>query len=81
MPTPREIEQELKTLADEIDRAKDDISRNKGREEALLAQLKKLEIASLSEAQEKIKELKVEEQRLEQQIQHDFEQLKTKYQW
>ena len=81
MPTPKEIEQELKGLAGEIDRAREDISRNKGKLEALDEQLRKFGVEKIEDAEKKIEELKETERSLNEEIQNEYEKLKEQYDW
>ena len=81
MPTPKEIEQDLKSLAEEIDKSTDNISRAEGRREALFEQLKNLGVDSLEKAHEKIKELEEDEKELEREISEEYAELKRKYTW
>jgi chromosome segregation ATPase len=81
MPTPKEIEQDLKNLADEIDRAKESISRGKGRLEGLESQLSKLGIDSEDKAEEKVKQLRETEEKLGEEISDNYADLKSKFAW
>ena len=81
MPTPSEIVADLKNLADEIDRAQDEISRNRGRLDSLEESLRKMGLKTTEEAEQRVRDLKMDEESLKKEIDNEYADLKRKYTW
>ncbi len=76
----KEIEKTLKALKLKIQKAKDDLAEAKVQKRVLLNTLKKdFNIENLIEAEEQIKKLKKELDTLSVNIEKDYEELKTKF--
>jgi acetyl-CoA carboxylase alpha subunit len=78
----KKINEELLRLRAIIEKSKQEWSFKEGQLEIKIKELKEVyNVSSVEEAQKEIRRLEVKKERLEKQIQRNFEEIQRSYQW